>query len=216
MEWKLADAKNRFSEVVNLALTEGPQRVRRRNEAVVVVSAQEFERLSGLRPGFKAYLAQGESFDGLSLKRDTEPRPGRRAMKALLDTCVLTELRKPDGHKNVKMVVAEFADDDLFLSVLTVGEIAKGIALLAAGRKKRPSRRGFGGSKRISMIVFCRSTRKRPGSGVRSRPELKRPARSSRRSMACWLQPLLRHGLHVMTRNTGHFQASGVLVIDPW
>jgi predicted nucleic acid-binding protein len=26
----------------------------------------------------------------------------------------------------------------------------------------------------------------------------------------------LRHGLHVMTRNTRHFEATGVLLIDPW
>ena len=26
----------------------------------------------------------------------------------------------------------------------------------------------------------------------------------------------LRHGLHVMTRNTQHFEASGSLIIDPW
>ncbi len=73
MEWNLADAKNRFSEVVNLALTEGPQRVRRRKDTVVVVSAQEFERLAGERPGFKEYLSQGESFQGLDLTRDQSP-----------------------------------------------------------------------------------------------------------------------------------------------
>ncbi|MFI5454051.1 MAG: type II toxin-antitoxin system prevent-host-death family antitoxin [Isosphaerales bacterium] len=70
MEWNLADAKNKFSEVVNLALTEGPQRVRRRKDTVVVVSAEEFERLVGQRPAFKDYLSQGESFDGLNLERD--------------------------------------------------------------------------------------------------------------------------------------------------
>ncbi len=73
MEWNLADAKNRFSEVVNLALTEGPQRVRRRKDAVVVVSAAEFERLMGKRPGFKDYLCKGESFEGLDLARDPSP-----------------------------------------------------------------------------------------------------------------------------------------------
>ena len=26
----------------------------------------------------------------------------------------------------------------------------------------------------------------------------------------------VRHGLHVMTRNTKHFEASGALIIDPW
>jgi prevent-host-death family protein len=70
MEWNLADAKNRFSEVVNRALTEGPQRVRRRKDAVVVVAAAEFERLAGQRPSFKKYLEQGVSFEGLRLERD--------------------------------------------------------------------------------------------------------------------------------------------------
>lgn len=73
MEWNLADAKNRFSEVVNLALTKGPQRVRRRKDAVIVVSAQEFERLSGKRPAFKDYLTRGPSFEGLDLTRDRTP-----------------------------------------------------------------------------------------------------------------------------------------------
>jgi antitoxin Phd len=70
IEWNLADAKNRFSELVTLALTEGPQRVRRRKDAVVVVSAQEYERLTGKRPAFKDYLLQGESFEDLNLDRD--------------------------------------------------------------------------------------------------------------------------------------------------
>ena len=73
MEWNLADAKNRFSEVVNLALTEGPQRVHRRKDTVVVMSAEDFERLSGQRPTFKDFLAQGESFEGLDLTRDQSP-----------------------------------------------------------------------------------------------------------------------------------------------
>jgi len=75
MEWNLADAKNRFSEVVNLALTEGPQRVRRRKDTVIVVAAAEFERLTGQRSTFKHYLTHGESFEGLDLTRD--PSPGR-------------------------------------------------------------------------------------------------------------------------------------------
>lgn len=73
MDWNLADAKNRFSEVVNLALTVGPQRVRRRKDTVVVIAAEDFERLVGQRPSFKEYLAQGESFEGLILERDRSP-----------------------------------------------------------------------------------------------------------------------------------------------
>lgn len=70
MEWNLADAKNRFSELVNLALSKGPQQVRRRKDIVVVVSLAEYEKLRGKRPAFKDYLLKGESFEGLDLKRD--------------------------------------------------------------------------------------------------------------------------------------------------
>ncbi len=38
MEWQLAEAKNRLSEVVHRALAEGPQRVLRHKDAVVVIS----------------------------------------------------------------------------------------------------------------------------------------------------------------------------------
>ena len=73
MDWNLTDAKNRCSEVVNLALTEGPQRVRRRKDTVVVIAAEEFDRLVGNRPSFKDYLAHGESFEDLNLERDRSP-----------------------------------------------------------------------------------------------------------------------------------------------
>jgi len=73
MEWQLADAKNRFSELVNRALRVGPQRVRRRNEAVVVISAEEYESLKGQRVSFKEHLLLGESLEGVDLERDSSP-----------------------------------------------------------------------------------------------------------------------------------------------
>ncbi len=71
MQWNLADAKNRFSELVNLALTCGPQRVNRRKDSVIVISLAEYERLKRTRATFKDYLLQGESLDGLDLERDS-------------------------------------------------------------------------------------------------------------------------------------------------
>jgi prevent-host-death family protein len=73
MEWNLADAKNRFSEVVNRALSEGPQTIHRRKDTVVLVAAAEYERLTGRLHPFKEFLAQGESFEGLDLERDRSP-----------------------------------------------------------------------------------------------------------------------------------------------
>ncbi len=46
--WSLQDAKAKFSEVVNFAISEGPQIVTRRGKAVaVVVSVDEYEKLTG-------------------------------------------------------------------------------------------------------------------------------------------------------------------------
>jgi prevent-host-death family protein len=74
MAWHLADAKNRFSEVVNRALTRGPQLVLRRRDAVVVLARRDYERLTGKRPSFKQFLlGKGPSLRGLDLRRDKCP-----------------------------------------------------------------------------------------------------------------------------------------------
>ncbi|ACP21753.1 conserved hypothetical protein (plasmid) [Sinorhizobium fredii NGR234] len=49
--WKLEDAKARFSEVVRHAREDGPQRVTvRGRDAVVIMSAEEFDRLVPEKP----------------------------------------------------------------------------------------------------------------------------------------------------------------------
>ena len=57
-------------------------------------------------------------------------------MKVLLDTCVLSELRHPKGNPGVRRAVAGLNEEELFLSVISIGEILKGISLLAEGPRK--------------------------------------------------------------------------------
>jgi prevent-host-death family protein len=76
MTWNLAEAKNRLSEVVNLALTEGPQTITRRNVTVVVISADKYAELTGEKPDFKEFLFQGVGLEGLDLTRDRSPSRG--------------------------------------------------------------------------------------------------------------------------------------------
>ncbi|CAN5586268.1 hypothetical protein BH23CHL4_BH23CHL4_04570 [soil metagenome] len=75
MSWQLAEAKNKLSEVVTLALDEGPQYIRRRDRVVVVLSEEEYQRLTGERPNLKEYLLNGPGLDDLDLKRDPSPMP---------------------------------------------------------------------------------------------------------------------------------------------
>ena len=57
-------------------------------------------------------------------------------MRVLLDLCTVIELRNPRGDQAVKAAIALIPDDNLYLSTLTIGEIARRIALLPDNRAK--------------------------------------------------------------------------------
>jgi predicted nucleic acid-binding protein len=58
-------------------------------------------------------------------------------LSLLLDTCVLSELTRPTPHGGVSAWLSEQDAASLYLSVLTVGEIEKGVAALPRGKKSR-------------------------------------------------------------------------------
>jgi len=57
-------------------------------------------------------------------------------MKYLLDTNVLSEIRKANGHAEVKSFVDNLREEDIFISALSIGETCYGIEKLPAGPKK--------------------------------------------------------------------------------
>jgi prevent-host-death family protein len=72
--WQLQEAKSRFSEVVDLTLRKGPQMVTRRGqEAVVILSAHEYRRLSGNTPSLVTTLLNAPRGEPLDLTRSDEP-----------------------------------------------------------------------------------------------------------------------------------------------
>jgi prevent-host-death family protein len=74
--WLLQDAKARFSELVRKARGEGPQLVTLHGRpAVVVIDAEEYQRVSGGKNGRALIDAMRAS-----PLRDTELTPGRAAM----------------------------------------------------------------------------------------------------------------------------------------
>lgn len=137
-------------------------------------------------------------------------------MKVLLDTCVLSELRREDGNVAVRRAVESFASSDLYVSVLTFGEIVKGISLLAPGRKKQELEQWLLGLERHyadHILPVDIETGRIWG-------EITAHARTSGFTLptadGLIAATALRHGLHLMTRNTSDFSATGVLLINPW
>ncbi|MGE3818789.1 MAG: type II toxin-antitoxin system VapC family toxin [Isosphaeraceae bacterium] len=137
-------------------------------------------------------------------------------MEALLDTIILTELVKPNGHPAVRSALAEIPTPNVFLSVLTVGEIVKGVVLLAAGPEKKHLTNWLAGiesdcGERILPLdietarIWGELTAWAQKKGVVIPP-----------ADGLLAGTALQHGLHVMTRDTKHFEASGALMIDSW
>ena len=91
-------------------------------------------------------------------------------MKVLLDTCVLSELRRSDGNPRVRMTIENYPDSDLFISVLSLGEIIKGIALLAPGKKKEGLQRWVQGIEQNYADRICQLMARRAASGARLLP----------------------------------------------
>ena len=72
--WRLQEAKRRFSEVVDLALTEGPQLVTRRGtDAVVILAAEDYRRLVGDGQNLIDHLLNAPRGDAIVITRSNEP-----------------------------------------------------------------------------------------------------------------------------------------------
>ncbi|MBI9083284.1 MAG: type II toxin-antitoxin system Phd/YefM family antitoxin [Desulfobacterales bacterium] len=72
-QWQLQDAKNKFSEVVEKALTVGPQIVTRRGvETVVVISVEQYRELTRPETNIADFFIKSPlRGSGIKLERDT-------------------------------------------------------------------------------------------------------------------------------------------------
>ncbi len=137
-------------------------------------------------------------------------------MRVLLDTCVLAEIRHPQGDPEVKRRIAGFRDESIFLSVITIGEIEKGVSLLAKGKKRSALEEWLNTleqnfESRI-LQVDCEVAR------LWGQLAAKAQAQGMVVSVTDGLiaSTALRHGMTVVTRNSRHFEATGATLLDPW
>ena len=137
-------------------------------------------------------------------------------MRVLLDTCVLSELRRPKGHAGVRRAVDALTDESLFLSVVSIGEIVKGIALLRDSPHKRSLQAW------LQTLERHYADRLLPIDLATSRiwGELTAAAQKAGRTVpgtdGLIAATARRHSLHVMTRNTADFEATGAMLVNPW
>lgn len=138
-------------------------------------------------------------------------------MSILLDTNVLSEVQRPQPDARVLAWLDQVDEDQTFISVATVAEIAFGVGRLEAGRRKSALELWLDvdlsdrfGSR---LLPLDRETALIWG-------ELMAGARRAGRGLAvmdAWIAAAaLRHGLTLATRNSKDFAGLGVTLFDPW
>jgi toxin FitB len=136
-------------------------------------------------------------------------------MRVLLDTCVLSELYRPEPLESVRAAVNRLPDEHLFLSVITLGEIGKGIALLPDSRRRQDLSAWFANiqhsyNDRILSVDPETAAIWSEITAVAQRRGFVLAAADGLIAATA-----LCHGLHLMTRNVKDFQNTGVLLLNP-
>jgi len=132
----------------------------------------------------------------------------------LLDTNVLSELRKRDPDSRVTAWLQARPATTLYLSVLTLGELRKGIAPLELGARKQMLQDWLEADlpKFFSGRILPVDARVADQWGILIAQE-GRPLPAIDSLLAA---TALVHGLTLVTRNVRDFQYQKLVVIDPW
>jgi hypothetical protein len=135
-------------------------------------------------------------------------------VRYLLDTNLVSELRKRGGNPGVKAWVAAQHTPDLVISVVTVIEIETGVMLrerddLAQGRVLR---RWFENG---VLTGFANRILPLDLEAARHVAALHLPDRAPQHD-ALIAGTALARGLAVVTRNTADFERTGVTCVNPW
>lgn len=138
-------------------------------------------------------------------------------MSYLVDTNVLSEVRRPKPDAQVMAWLDQVAEDDIFCSVITLGELASGVARLEDSQRKRalaawltidvPLRFG------ARLLPIQAETAMIWGKLTATRLAQGRPLPA----MDGWIAATaMQHDLCVVTRNVKDFSDLGLRLLDPW
>lgn len=133
----------------------------------------------------------------------------------LLDTVVLSELRKSHRRRNPRVVswIASVSPLDLFVSTVSIGEIERGI------ERQRETNPDFAGELAGWLDVVLRAYGERilPVTVGVARRWGKLSARIGNKGLDLAIAATaLEHGLTVVTRNVTDFTASGAATLNPF
>lgn len=135
-------------------------------------------------------------------------------MSWLLDTCVLPELARSQPNPHVLGWISGLPNEALFVSVLTLGEIRKGVEKLSQGTRKERLRLWL----EHDLVHWFEGRILPVDQGVANQwgELLARLGRSAPAIDSLLGATALHHGLQLVTRNEKDFAFPGLVVFNPW
>ncbi|MGD0680289.1 MAG: type II toxin-antitoxin system VapC family toxin [Polyangiaceae bacterium] len=135
----------------------------------------------------------------------------------LLDTNVPSELTRPQSDPHVEDWLDAVDDERLFFSVVSLGEMLKGLTVLPASRRRQELQHWIDGTLRPwfagRMLPVTERIAERWGVLA---GECQLRGRGLSVADGLIVATALEHGLTVATRNVRDFVDLGVAVFDPW
>lgn len=130
----------------------------------------------------------------------------------LLDTNILSELRRPKPHGAVLTWLEGVADTDLYLSAVTVGEIQAGIEIT----RRQDAAKAAEIEAWLDAVMETRHVLPMDGATFRDWARLMHGKPDTFMEDAMIAATARVHGLTVVTRNMRDFQSFGVSLLDPF
>lgn len=137
-------------------------------------------------------------------------------MSYLLDTCLLSELVRPEPDAAVLVWMAGRKERELFVSAMTLAELHRGVGRLPESRRRSELavwlaalETGF----EDRVLPFSQETA-RVWAGMVIKAEGQGKPMAAFDSVIA--ATALTHGLHLVTRNVKDFAFAGVGLLNPW
>ena len=138
-------------------------------------------------------------------------------MKALLDTCVISELISKQPNPNVVEYVDSLDLEDVYLSVITIGEIVKGTEKLSKSRRKTDLQAWL---KDELLVRFEGNIVALDTEALIEWGTLTARLESTGRTMpaidSLIAATALAKRMILVTRNVSDFEETGVEIVNPW